>query len=69
VDIPAYLKKHRLSQQDFADKIGVSQGLVWQWIDGRTRITAERAKQIEAATSGELTREQLRPDIFGKRTA
>lgn len=66
--IDRYLDRTRKgapTQEDFARRLGVSQGLVWQWINGRTRITAERAIQIEAATAGEVTRHDLRPDVFG----
>lgn len=38
--------------------------LVWQWVNGKTRITAERAKQIEEATQGAVNRRDVRPDIF-----
>lgn len=69
MDIRAYLDKHQLSQEQFAKQIGVSQGLIWQWLDGRTRITAERAKDIEEKTGGEIRRHDLRPDIYGERAA
>jgi DNA-binding transcriptional regulator YdaS (Cro superfamily) len=67
MDIRAYLEKHELSQEQFAKKIGadgVSQGLVWQWLEGRTKITVERAKQIFLATDGEITPHDLLPDTF-----
>jgi DNA-binding transcriptional regulator YdaS (Cro superfamily) len=64
MDIKAYLEKHELSQEQFAKQLGVSQGLVWQWLDGRTRITAERAVEIEEKTAGEVTRRDLRPDLY-----
>lgn len=67
MDIKAYLEKHQLSQEQFAKQIGVSQGLVWQWIEGRTRITAERAVEIEKKTEGEITRHALRPDLYPAR--
>ena len=51
-------------QTAFAAKLGVSQGLVWQWMNGKTRITAERAIQIESATEGAVTRAELRPDLY-----
>lgn len=69
MDIKAYLGKHQLSQEQFAKQIGVSQGLVWQWIEGRTRITAERAVEIEDKTDGEITRQALRPDLYGEAKA
>lgn len=62
--IRAYLKKHKLSQQEFARQLDVSQGMVWQWLNGRRRITAERAKQIEEVTGGCVTRKSIRPDVF-----
>ena len=51
-------------QTKFAEVIGVSQGLVWQWINGKTRITAERCLEIEQKTAGKLSRRDLRPDLF-----
>jgi len=67
--ISAYLEKHKLSQEQFAKLLGVSQGLVWQWLEGKTRITAERAKEIEGKTRGEITRHDLRPDLFDRARA
>jgi DNA-binding transcriptional regulator YdaS (Cro superfamily) len=32
----------------------------------RKSVPPERCADIEAATKGEVTREQLRPDIFGR---
>lgn len=61
----AYIKRHRLSQEEFAVQLDVSQGMVWQWLNGRRRVSAERAKQIEEVTDGEIMRSQIRPDIFG----
>ena len=65
MNISKYLETKGLSQEVFAKQIGVSQGLVWQWLGGRTRITAERAVELEKKTGGEITRYDLRPDIFG----
>lgn len=64
--IRAYLDKNRLSQEQFGALIGVSQGLVWQWLNERTQITAERAKEIEEKTNGAIKRHELRPDLFEK---
>jgi DNA-binding transcriptional regulator YdaS (Cro superfamily) len=58
-----YLQTH--SQTELARALGVSQGLVGHWVHGRKRITAERAVQIERATGGQVTRAELRPDLFG----
>lgn len=70
--IERHLEKHGLSQEEFAKKFkpAVSQGLIWQWIEWLknpkkgTRITAERAKEIEEITGGEIKRWELRPDVF-----
>lgn len=57
------------TQTALADALGVSQGLVHQWVHGITRITAERCKQIERVTVGQVTRHELRPDLFDKPSA
>lgn len=54
------------SQTALAEAIGVSQGLVWQWCNGRLRVPAERCAGIERATEGKVTRQMLRPDLFEK---
>jgi len=66
MDLAEYLRSKELSQDDFAKQLGVTQGLVWQWLSARTRITAERALEIEAATAGAVSRHELRPDVFGQ---
>lgn len=66
MDLKTYLKRSKQSQSEFAEKLGVSQGLVSQWVQGITGITPERAIEIEDATAGVVTRHELRPDIFGR---
>lgn len=53
------------TQTAFAEMLGVTQGLVHQWLNGDTKITAERAREIEIKTGGKVTRMELRPDLFG----
>lgn len=54
--------------QALGDKLGVSRQVVWKW--ARTgRPPAERVLAIEAATSGAVTRYELRPDIYPKDAA
>jgi DNA-binding transcriptional regulator YdaS (Cro superfamily) len=65
MDIETYLKREKISQAEFAKRLGVTQGAVWQWMSGDARITAERAIQIETETCGKVKRGHLRPDIFG----
>lgn len=64
MNIPEYLEANGLQQAEFARQLGVSPGLVWQWLNGETKVTAERAVQIEAATGGQVTREEIRPDLY-----
>lgn len=47
-----------------ARKVGVSQSAVSNW-SARGRVPAERCVAIEKATDGNVTRHDLRPDIFG----
>ena len=64
MNLQAYLAKHGLTQEEFGKSIKASQGLVWQWLNGRIRVKAERAREIERVTGGEVTAHELRPDIF-----
>jgi len=53
------------TQQELADRLGVTQGVISQWVVGRAPVPPERAVAIERATRGEVTRLELRPDVFG----
>ncbi len=64
-----YLERHEITQSEFARRLGVTQGLIWQWLNGYRRITAERVIPIEEATGGEVTRHELRPDIYPRAAA
>ncbi len=64
MDIQEYLAAEDITQQKFADDLGVSQPMISQMISGKTRITAEMAKHIEEVTEGGLKRSDLRPDLF-----
>lgn len=68
MDISAYLKKHGLTQEEFATRVGVTQGAVWQWLNG-AKVKPRRAIEIEELTKGEIMRHELRPDLFGRRKA
>lgn len=37
------------TQQDLADAVGVTQGAIWQWEAGRTRIDERRMREVAAA--------------------
>lgn len=64
MNLDSYLEKSTETQAMFAEKVGVTQGMVGHWLHGRCRITPEMAKKIEDVTLGKVTRSELRPDIF-----
>jgi len=53
---------HGLGQAEFARSLGVTQGLVSQWVNQTTRITAERAVQIHQVHGVPLS--DIRPDLW-----
>lgn len=48
-----------------AASLGVTRQAVSHWFRGRRALTAEQCAAIERATGGQVTRAELRPDIFG----
>jgi len=62
MNIDTYLKVKNISQSSFAELIGVSLGMVNQWISGHRPISPEKCVTIEKATQGKVTRKDLRPD-------
>lgn len=68
--ISGYRRRHGLSQADFAQLLTaagfpLTPGMVSFWELGRKQVTAERCAQIERVTGGEISRRDLRPDLFG----
>lgn len=58
MNIREYLKKYGLTQQQFAEKIGVKQPTICRIMNGKNRPHAIAAEKIEAATNGEVTKEE-----------
>ncbi len=55
------------TQGDFAEKLGgLSQSTVSSYVTGRRTLPPKHCRKIEALTAGQVTRYQLRPDIFGE---
>lgn len=54
-------------QSQLARRIGgkVRQGHVWKWLNRCDKVPVEAAIKIEEAVAGEVTRHDLRPDVFG----
>ena len=48
-------------QEKLAEKLRVSKQAVTKW---RKKVPAERVLGIESATGGEVTRHELRPDLY-----
>lgn len=44
------MKSNGISQKKLAARLQVSQGLVWQWLNGETAVSTDMAKAIEKAT-------------------
>lgn len=63
-EVRAYIEKHQLTQEDFGRMVGVSQGMVWQWIEGKRAVSPRRARRIFEATNGEISLHTLCPDVF-----
>jgi DNA-binding transcriptional regulator YdaS (Cro superfamily) len=56
-----YLKT--TTQSAFAKEIGVSQGMVYQWINGLRPVSPDKCISIEKATNGSVTCEELLPEF------
>ena len=55
------------SQAEVARSLNLSHQCVAQWVKAG-RVPVRRAVDLEALTGGRVTREELRPDIYPKRT-
>ncbi|UEC03942.1 transcriptional regulator [Burkholderia vietnamiensis] len=62
MDLSAYLFQRQMTQAAFAKQMGVSQGLVYQWLTGRRPVAVDRCVAIERSTGGAVGRRDLRPD-------
>ncbi|HZR35701.1 MAG TPA: helix-turn-helix domain-containing protein [Nevskia sp.] len=52
-------------QNALAHRIGVSKAFINQLVRGERPVPAERCIAIEEAVGGQVTRYDLRPDVFG----
>lgn len=60
MDIKTYVAE-RGAMAVLAKKLNVSHAFLWQLVNGRRSVSAERATQIEIATDGKVRRWDLRP--------
>ncbi len=63
MNLAQYLTSTETSQAAFAKQLGVSQGLVNQWLTGKRPISAERCPVIERITNGAVTCEELNDKV------
>lgn len=63
MQLAEYLRKTGRSQQMLATELGVSQGLISQYMGGQLAMSAERAMEIEKLTQGQVCARELRPDL------
>lgn len=52
------------SQAALAKALKVKPQHVWNWLNRDKKVPAEMVIPIETATEGEVTRHQLRPDLY-----
>lgn len=62
MDIKTYLSKNGISQSAFAEMTGVTQGMVWQWLQGLRPVSPSSCVVIEKFTNNDISRRDLRPD-------
>jgi len=55
-----------MDQKKFAEEIGVTQGLVSKWLSGHKVPGWKSAQAIDDATDGNVSRSEIRPDIYQK---
>jgi len=57
-----YLTKHKISQASLAAHLKVSQGRVWQWLNGE-KVTPKYCPEIEVWSNREVTCEELNDTV------
>ncbi|BET09409.1 transcriptional regulator [Pandoraea sputorum] len=62
MDLATYLSSQKITQAAFAVSLGVSQGLIYQWLTGRRPIAPDKCVAIERLTRGQVGRRDLRPN-------
>ena len=51
------------------ERIGATRQALWNWLNAKAQISPEFVLKIERETEGQVTREDLRPDIYPKALA
>lgn len=53
-------------QKTLADRVGLHPSFIGQLLRGDRPVPATRCAAFESASGGLITKEQLRPDVFGQ---
>ncbi len=59
-----YLESANITNVKFAEIVGVSPGMVSQWINETRPVSPERCVIIEKKTKKQVTRQDLRPNDY-----
>jgi transcriptional regulator with XRE-family HTH domain len=59
VKLDEYLFKTKTTKTDFAEKVGISRGYLQHILSGLKNPSVKLAKQIEEATGGKVSKEEL----------
>lgn len=59
-----YLAMPEITQKGFGDEVGVTQGMVHQWLRNIRRVSSEKVIPVARATNWQVTPHELRPDIY-----
>lgn len=63
MNLKIFTQQRRGLATQLGKDIGVNASLISQWASGVRQIPAERCPEIEKATKGMVTCEELRPDV------
>ena len=64
-----FLADNKITAAELGRRIGVSRSMMIRLISGKRAMTAEYAIKIETATGGQVTRSELRPDLWPQEAA
>lgn len=64
MNLSNFLHEQNVSNIDFAKSIGVTTGMISQWLSGHRPISPEKCVLIMKKTNGMVTRQELRPNDY-----
>jgi DNA-binding transcriptional regulator YdaS (Cro superfamily) len=62
MELHKYLSDTKANRAEFARAIGVSDALLYQWVNNLRPVAPRHCPAIEEKTNGQVTRKDLRPD-------